>query len=181
MPNHLSEAQIQQAVNSITANRSGPPRSHLPQNASAPGRLQVMVWNNGGLAYQELMRWLDTVASPPDVLIVLETRLAYDMELIQNASLNIKNQAQTYFHILQKSTNIFSYSLKKLHSQNIIGSSKSARSLFHMGRTGLFLAPVHLLPSDTVVKFCPTHSSLFRHTANQPCALQDAGVCIPPF
>ena len=80
-PHHRSKAQVQQAVSSITAKRNGPPKNHLPQTASAPGRLQVMVWNTGGLAYHELMHWLmNTVASPPDLLIVLETRLAYDME-----------------------------------------------------------------------------------------------------
>ena len=79
-PQHLSQAQVQKALSSIHAKGRQPIQASVPKPPFHSGRLQVMVWNSGGLAYHDLMHWLEVSPRSPDVIIILETRLAHHME-----------------------------------------------------------------------------------------------------
>ena len=76
----LSSAQIHRAQAMIHRQkaRAVRPPQHIP--AAATGRQRVLVWNSGGLAYQDFMHWLAHQSPPIDVAIILETRMAHNME-----------------------------------------------------------------------------------------------------
>ena len=72
----LSNEQLQLAQRMLQARRQPQTASTQACGADVEGRLRVTVWNSGGLAYQDLMQWLQTSSIVPDILILLETRLA---------------------------------------------------------------------------------------------------------
>ena len=76
----LSPAQIQVAQRMIAQRHHASTTPSQPPVEATSGRLRVMVWNCEGLAYQDLMQWLQTSEAAPDVLILVETRMAHDME-----------------------------------------------------------------------------------------------------
>ena len=78
-PQHLSQEQIQKAR--ATISRKGrPSQTSQAQQRPRTGRHSVLVWNSGGLAYQDFLYWLTLQEAPPEIVIVVETRLAHHME-----------------------------------------------------------------------------------------------------
>ena len=75
-PQHLSPDQIQKAR----------PCSHTPQTRPShhqtcrEAALHRTPWNCGGLAYQDFLYWLTLQTVPPQIVILVETRLAHHME-----------------------------------------------------------------------------------------------------
>ena len=74
----LSKEQVRWARQSLQ--RKLPPHPPLAEHVPPSGRLQVMVWNSGGLAYHDLLQWLQSHSQTYDVIILVETRLAHNME-----------------------------------------------------------------------------------------------------
>ena len=74
---HLSREQIRKVTSTIP---DKPTKASIQKPCSSTGRHRVLVWNCGGLAYQDFMYWLAQQHPCPDVIILAETRLAYDME-----------------------------------------------------------------------------------------------------
>ena len=78
-PQHLSQDQVQKARAAISRRR-GPSTTTQVQTRPHTGRQRVLVWNCGGLAYQDFLYWLTLQAAPPEIIIIVETRLAHHME-----------------------------------------------------------------------------------------------------
>ena len=76
----LSHTQIKHAQSMLQAKRRNPKPPVESNHAVASGRLKIMVWNSGGLAYQDFLHRVTSRNCPPDFVVVLETRLPHDME-----------------------------------------------------------------------------------------------------
>ena len=77
---HLGDCSSLPGCVPAQAARKQPPRpKHEAPNCTSAERLRVMVWNCGGLAYQDFMQWLSKKSQHVDIIVILETRLAHNM------------------------------------------------------------------------------------------------------